>query len=96
MVMVSRKRSSKSYTCHLILKMDDLKSRMALARITCEEVVLFTTEYVFLLVEGHNIQVVNLFLPTVCFSCEKDEMRKLANDKRLKEIPVTMWISRTL
>jgi hypothetical protein len=64
------------------------ESHIVLACITCEKVILLTTE-----VEGYDNQTVNLFLPRVCFSCEKDERKKVADSKSDKEISMAMWTS---
>jgi hypothetical protein len=48
----------------------DWKAQVVLACITCENVVLLTTKPEIL---RKKAQTTNLFLPTVCLSCEKDE-----------------------
>ena len=48
----------------------DWTAHVALACITCENVVLLTTKPEILRKKGYTV---NLFLPTVCASCEKDE-----------------------
>jgi hypothetical protein len=45
----------------------DRKAYIVLACITCENVVLLTTK------DGGFAKTTDLFLPTVCVSCEKDE-----------------------
>jgi hypothetical protein len=62
-----------------------------LACITCKKVILLTTEDSYLQVKGYDNQTVNLFLPTVCFSCEKDKRKKVADSKSNKEISMAMW-----
>jgi hypothetical protein len=46
------------------------KAHIVLACITCENVVLLTTKPEIL---REKVQTTNLFLPTVCVLCEKDE-----------------------
>ena len=69
------------------------ESHIVLACITCEKVILLTTEDSYLRVEGYDEQTVNLFLPTVCFSCEKDERKKIAGSKSGEKISMAMWTS---
>ena len=64
-----------------------------LACITCEKVILLTTGDNFLRVKGYDEQTINLFLPTVCFSCERDERKKVADEKSDQEITTAMWTS---
>lgn len=69
------------------------KSHIVLACITCEKVILFTTEDEDLRAKAFDNGTVNLFLPTVCFSCDKAERKKVADGKSDKEITMTMWTS---
>lgn len=48
------------------------KAHIVLACITCENIALLKTKAEILEKKGPSI---NVFLPTVCVSCEKDEMR---------------------
>jgi len=66
------------------------KAHIALACISCEKVVLFTTEDDIL--RTRNSDTVDLFIPTVCFSCESDEKRKTADAKSNKDVPVAVWM----
>jgi hypothetical protein len=54
----------------IISSTDRKKAHIVLACITCENVVLFTAEAEILREKGKTM---DLFLPTVCLSCEKDE-----------------------
>jgi hypothetical protein len=60
------------------------KSRIVVACITCERVVLFTAMEGSLEMEGYD-ELSHIFLPTVCFSCEKDERARTAVGKDSKE-----------
>ena len=71
----------------------DWNSHIVLACITCEEVALITTDDQFLRVKGYDDRIVNLFLPTVCFDCEQDGRRKVAEKKSDKEGTTPMWVA---
>jgi hypothetical protein len=75
------------------LKMDGWKSHIVLACITCEKVILLTTEDNYLRAKGYDSQTINLFLPTVCLSCERDKRKKAADEKSDEEITTAMWTS---
>jgi hypothetical protein len=68
------------------------KSYIVLTCITCEKVVLLTIKDEILRAMENEITI-NVFLPTVCFSCEKDERKKVACRKSDKEITMAMWTS---
>jgi hypothetical protein len=63
----------------------DGKAHVVLACITCENVVLLTTKPEIL---REKKQTINLFLPTVCVLCEKDEKRLVGVG-----IGLALWIS---
>jgi len=56
------------------------------------EALLITTEEKCLRVEDHDDRASNLFLPTVCSTCESDE-KELAKREGDKEISTTTWTS---
>jgi len=66
------------------------KAHIALACISCEKVVLFTIEDDIL--RTRDLDNVDLFIPTVCFSCENDEKRKTSDAKSNKDVPVAVWM----
>lgn len=58
-----------------IISSTDRKAHIVLACITCENVVLLTAETEIL--REQQGKTMDLFLPTVCMSCEEDERRKV-------------------
>lgn len=72
----------------------DWKSCVVLVCITCEDVALLSTNDKYLRMKGYDDRIVNLFLPTVCFSCEHDEKRRMGERRGSdKEGPYSLWNS---
>jgi hypothetical protein len=66
------------------------KAHVVLACITCENVVLLTTKAEILQTKP---QTMNLFLPTLCVSCEKDERRPVAFGQSGIGSATALWTS---